>query len=78
MSAKHTTEHPAVASAKRALRRAIPHLTDQQVFQTACIVETLAYGEDRGHWGLNASSGANQTEHHWRCDEDSVTKRGTR
>ena len=47
-------DHPAVNAAKRAIRRATSHLTAASVFHAARVVETLAYGEDRGHWHLCA------------------------
>jgi hypothetical protein len=55
---KKSIDHPALASAKRAIRRALAQLTPVQVFSVACVVETLAYGEDRGHWGLSIAHAA--------------------
>jgi len=42
-------EHPALASAKRAIRRSLSRLTPVQVFQVAVLVNPS------GHWGLTAS-----------------------
>jgi hypothetical protein len=53
-----TKQTPAVASTLRAIRRALAELTPAQVFSVACVVETLAYGEDRGHWGLSIAHAA--------------------
>jgi hypothetical protein len=50
---KRPPEHPALASAKRAIRRALPHLTPVQLVRVAATTELLAYGEDRGRWSLS-------------------------
>lgn len=71
-------EHPALASAKRAIRRGLPRLTAEQVFHVAAVVDTMQYGEDRGRWALSVSYAADQPEYHWRCDEPIVTQGGTR
>lgn len=71
-------DHPAVASAKRAIRRTLSRLTPAQAFTVAAFAETLAYGEDRGRWALSASYAADNPDHRWKCDEPSATKRGAR
>jgi hypothetical protein len=45
---------PAVRSARLAIARALPHLSAHIVFTIAALAEDLAYGEDRGQWGLSA------------------------
>lgn len=67
-------EHPAHASAKRAIRRGLSHLKPPDVFRVAALVETLAYGEDRGHWALSVSYAADNPDcfeppYHWTCDD---------
>lgn len=69
-----TKEHPAIASAKRAIRRSLSGLTPKQVFGVAAMVETLQHGEDRGRWGLSASYATDQPAHRWTCDAPGVTK----
>jgi len=70
------TAHPALASAKRAIRRDIAHLTPAQVFRLAAFADTLRFGDDRGRWDLSASYAIDNPEYQWKCDEPSVTKKG--
>lgn len=44
----------------------------------AAMADAMRYGDDRGRWGLSASYAETQPEHHWKCDEPPVTKRGAR
>jgi len=46
-------KQPALASARRAIRRTLSHLTPVQLMRLAATAELLAYGEDRGRWSLS-------------------------
>jgi hypothetical protein len=52
---KPTAIPPYVRQARSAIRRALPKLTEVQVLRLAATAETLAYGEDRGRYGLSAN-----------------------
>jgi hypothetical protein len=50
---KTTTVHPYVTGVRRAIKRALPKLSEVQVLRLAATAELLAYGEDRGKWSLS-------------------------
>lgn len=66
----NTNDHPAVAGAKRAIRRSLARLTPVQVFHVAALVDP------GGMWGLSASYAETQPAHVWKCD--APKKRGDR
>jgi hypothetical protein len=70
-----TTDHPALASAKRAIRRHVATLRPELVFRVAAIVELLATGRENGAWSLSAEFAAEQPDYVWKCDAPSVTGR---
>jgi hypothetical protein len=47
-----TREHPAVTSAKRAIRRGLAPLTPRQTFHVAALVDMLHTGTDASGWVL--------------------------
>lgn len=68
-------EHPALASAKRAIRHAVSHLMPAQVLHVAAYIAQLETGEDRSRWALSASYMSNHPEFRWTCDDPKPTKK---
>ena len=71
-------EHPALTSAKHAIRRNVSRLTPIQVFHVASLTEILRFGEDAAHFDWVAKNAETLPPYHWTCDEPRITKEGGR
>jgi hypothetical protein len=67
---------PYLTSARRAIRRALPKLSEVQTLRLAATAELLAFGEDRGKWSLSANWSEQQAAQPYQIAGLSRTRRG--
>ncbi len=58
MKGRTENEHPALGSAKRAIRRRLRVLSAEDVFVLASLAEQMATGADRALWSSSATYAA--------------------